>query len=71
MSAIILGAAETTSNDLKDKLVNVSIELTEQTLIIVSIGTKYLVTILMDQAGDRQKVAELTKELLVNVESIL
>jgi predicted regulator of Ras-like GTPase activity (Roadblock/LC7/MglB family) len=71
MSAIILGAAETTSTELKDKLAKVTIDLTEQTLIIVGIGTKYLVTILMDQGGDQEKVANLTRELLVNAESIL
>jgi predicted regulator of Ras-like GTPase activity (Roadblock/LC7/MglB family) len=71
MSAIILGAAETTSTELKDKLTRVSIDLTEQTLIIVGIGTKYLVTILMDQSGDREKVADMTKELLSNVESMI
>ncbi len=47
------------------------IELTEQTLIIVGVGTKYLVTILMDQGGDREKVISLTRELLANVETIL
>lgn len=71
MSAIIFGAAETTSTELKDKLTKVTIELTEQTLIIVGIGTKYLVTILMDQGGDRDKVTNLTRELLANAESIL
>jgi hypothetical protein len=49
----------------------VTIELTEQSLIIVGIGTKYLVTILMDQGGDREKVADLTRELLANAESML
>ena len=58
MAAIILGAAETTSTELKDKLSQVTIDLTEQTLILIGIGTKYLVTILMDQEGDKGKVAD-------------
>lgn len=71
MAAIILGAAETTSTELKDKLTKVTIDLTEQTLILVGIGTKYLVTILMDGEGDREKIAELTRELLANAESVI
>ncbi|MDW5562771.1 MAG: roadblock/LC7 domain-containing protein [Methanomassiliicoccus sp.] len=71
MSAIILGAAETTSTELKDKLTKISIDLTEQSLVIVGIGTKYLVTVLMDQNGDKDKVVALTRELLANAESIL
>ncbi|MBI0583904.1 MAG: roadblock/LC7 domain-containing protein [Methanomassiliicoccus sp.] len=71
MSAIIMGAAETTSAELKDKLSTVTVDLTEQTLLIVSVGNKYLVTVLMDRGGDREKIAELTMELMTNAESIL
>ena len=71
MAAIILGAAETTSTELKDKLSQVTIDLTEQTLILIGIGTKYLVTILMDQEGDKGKVADLARELMANAESVI
>jgi predicted regulator of Ras-like GTPase activity (Roadblock/LC7/MglB family) len=70
MAAIILGAAETTSTELKDKLSMVVLELTEQSLLIIAVG-KYLVTILMDQQGDQAKVANLAVELMTNVESML
>jgi predicted regulator of Ras-like GTPase activity (Roadblock/LC7/MglB family) len=71
MSAIILGAAETTSTELKDKLNKVSIELTEQNLVLIGIGPKYLVAIMMDQEGDQDKVANMARDLMSRVESIL
>jgi predicted regulator of Ras-like GTPase activity (Roadblock/LC7/MglB family) len=70
MSAIIIGAAETNSMELKDKLTMVVLELTEQSLLLIAVG-KYLVTILMDQEGDQEKVANLALELLSNVEAML
>jgi predicted regulator of Ras-like GTPase activity (Roadblock/LC7/MglB family) len=71
MSAIILGAAETTSTELKDKLNKVSIELTEQNLVLIGIGPKYLVAIMMDQEGDQDKVANMARDLMSRVESVL
>ena len=71
MSAIMIGAAETTSSELKDKLNKVSVELTEQTLILISIGPKYLLAILVDHGGDREMIASQTKKIMSNVEMII
>jgi predicted regulator of Ras-like GTPase activity (Roadblock/LC7/MglB family) len=71
MSAIILGAAETTSTELKDKLNKVSIELTEQNLVLIGIGPKYLVAVMMDQEGDQDQVATMARDLMSRVESVL
>lgn len=71
MTAIILGAAETSSTELKDKLNKVAIDLTEQTVVLIGIGPKYLVAILLDQEGDKDKVAQTAKDLMSRVESML
>ena len=71
MSAIILGAAETTSTELKDKLSKVSIELTEQTLVLIGVGPKYLVAVMLDQDADRDKIAQMARDLMSKVESVL
>jgi predicted regulator of Ras-like GTPase activity (Roadblock/LC7/MglB family) len=71
MSAIILGAAETTSTELKDKLNKVSIELTEQTLVLIGIGPKYLVAVMLDHDADQDKVAIMARDLMSKVETVL
>ena len=71
MSAIVIGAAETTSTELKDKLNRVTIELTEQTVILISIGPKYLLAILVDHGADREKIVTQTRDVMSNVEMII
>jgi predicted regulator of Ras-like GTPase activity (Roadblock/LC7/MglB family) len=71
MAAIVIGAAETTSTELKDKLNKVSIELTEKTAILINIGPKYLLAILVDQAADKDSIAAQTKDIMSNVEMII
>ncbi len=45
MAAIIMGAAETTSSELKDTLYNVILCLTERNLVLTNVGTKYMMAI--------------------------
>lgn len=71
MSAIILGAAETTSTELKDKLAKVVIELTEQDIIFIGVGPKYLVAISVDKEADRERITQETKNAISMVESML
>jgi predicted regulator of Ras-like GTPase activity (Roadblock/LC7/MglB family) len=71
MSAIILGAAETTSTELKDKLTKVVIELTEQNLILIGVGPKYLVVVTADRDADHNKIALDTKDMISRVETAL
>jgi predicted regulator of Ras-like GTPase activity (Roadblock/LC7/MglB family) len=71
MSAIILGAAETTSTELKDKLNKVTIELTEQTLLLIGIGPKYLVAVMIDHGADAEKIATLARNLMSNVDMVI
>ncbi len=71
MSAIILGAAETTSTELKDKLAKVVIELTEQDIIFIGAGPKYLVAISVDKEADTSKIAQETRNLIASIEPML
>jgi predicted regulator of Ras-like GTPase activity (Roadblock/LC7/MglB family) len=68
MSAIILGAAETASTELKDKLDRVSIELTEQVLLLIAVGPKYLVALLVDRKADINMVATNTKNTMSGID---
>jgi predicted regulator of Ras-like GTPase activity (Roadblock/LC7/MglB family) len=71
MSAIILGASETSSTELKDKLRKVTIDLTEQTVMLIGVGPKYLVAIMLDMDADMDMVAQAAKETMTRVESML
>ncbi len=71
MSAIIFGAAETTSTEMKDKLVKVVLDLNEQKICLFNVGPKYLMVVSMDKAGDIEKVSKSAKETISNVESVL
>lgn len=68
MAAIILGASETTSTELKDKLDKVSIELTEQILLLIAVGPKYLVALLVDHNADRAAVSAKAKDVMSRID---
>ncbi|WP_019177261.1 roadblock/LC7 domain-containing protein [Methanomassiliicoccus luminyensis] len=57
MSAIILGAAETTANDMKDRLDKVVVELSDQNLILIGAGPKYLMAVTANKSADAGQVA--------------
>jgi predicted regulator of Ras-like GTPase activity (Roadblock/LC7/MglB family) len=68
MSAIMLGAAETSSAELKDSLSHVQVNLEQKDVILVGAGTRYLLAIVMDGKGDNSKVAKSASEIIGRVE---
>lgn len=71
MSAIMQGAAETASTELKDRLSKVVIELTEQDVYLIGVGPKYLVAVIADREADGDKIAKETRDLISKVEMML
>lgn len=69
MSAILVGAAETTSAEIKDKIDKVVVELTGQNLILVGVGPKYLVAVTADKGADADRVAAQARETISDVEA--
>jgi len=71
MSAIIMGAAETTSSELRDSLNKVVIMLAEKDLVLTSAGPKYMIAIALRLNNDvnatmreaREKISRLEKNL--------
>jgi predicted regulator of Ras-like GTPase activity (Roadblock/LC7/MglB family) len=60
MSAILLGAAETATAELKDKLLNVVVELSRGKMILMSAGPRALVVV---TASKDMSTADLTSRL--------
>jgi predicted regulator of Ras-like GTPase activity (Roadblock/LC7/MglB family) len=60
MSAILLGAAETSTAELKDKLQHVIVELTRGKMILVSAGPRALVVV---TASNEMPLAELVSSV--------
>lgn len=71
MSAIILGAAETTSAELKDSLGRVVLQLAGRNLILTAAGPRYLLAVATDSDGDVGKIASEAKEKISKVEITL
>ncbi len=71
MSAIIFGAAETTSAEMKDKLSKVLLELGDQTVMLLGVGPKYLLVITAAKDADAEKVTRESKDIITKVESLL
>ena len=71
MSAIIVGAAETSSAEMNDKLDKVVIELAGQNLILVGVGPKYLVTVTAGKNGDVENIVSHTREAISKAETPL
>jgi len=68
MAAIMLGAAETSSAELKDTLGQVQINLKEKDVILIGAGTRYLLAIVMDGNGDNDKIANSAGQIISRVE---
>ncbi len=71
MSAVIFGAAETTTNEMGDKLNRITIELADRNLILIGIGPKYIVAIVMDQNADSRKIMAIAKDAAIKIEQAI
>ena len=56
MSAILLGAAETATSELKEKLKHVNIELDKSTIVIATISARALLVLRLNPESDSEKV---------------
>jgi len=68
MTAIMLGAAETSSAELKDTLGQVQINLKEKDIILIGSGSRYLLAIVMDGKGDNEKTAMSASQIIGRVD---
>jgi predicted regulator of Ras-like GTPase activity (Roadblock/LC7/MglB family) len=68
MAAIMLGAGETSSAEMKDVLRHIVIRQMERSLILVGAGTRYLLAIVTDTGADDEKVADGAKQIISKVE---
>ncbi|NLK24970.1 MAG: hypothetical protein GX307_00100 [Euryarchaeota archaeon] len=71
MSAIIFGAAETTSSELREHLVKVRVELAEQIVFLIGVGPKHLIAIITDLEADEEMIVQKSKGLIPKVELML
>jgi hypothetical protein len=68
MSAILLGAAETATAELKDKLQSVSIELSRGRMVLVSAGSRALLVLTASKDISASDLAAKAKEFGAKVE---
>ena len=68
MSAIIMGAAETTSSELKDLLGSVVISLSERNLILASAGPKYMLAIAVSPDGNVNDILDGCRDKITQIE---
>lgn len=67
MSAILLGAAETATGELKDKLQYVAIELTRGRMMLVSAGARALLVLTASKDIPTQDLAEKAKDFAAKI----
>ncbi|MEM0448657.1 MAG: roadblock/LC7 domain-containing protein [Methanomassiliicoccales archaeon] len=68
MAAIMLGAAETSSAELKDNLRQVQVNMEQKDVILIGAGTRYLLAILTDGKSENSQVAKKASEIVGKVE---
>ena len=69
MSAILLGAAETATSELKDKLQFVSVELGRGKMILTSAGARALIVLTASKDADTKELASKAHDFAMKVES--
>jgi len=68
MSAILLGAAETTSAEMKNRLSHVSVKMTERNVLLLSGGNRYLLTITTDGKENCEEVVKTAVQIISKVD---
>src|SRR4030067_90454 len=68
MSAILLGAAETATSEMKDKLLHVAVELSRGKMVLVSAGSRALLVVTASKDIDTAQLAAKAKEFAARVE---
>ncbi len=71
MSAILLGAAETATSEMKDKLQYVSVELTRGRMVLTSAGPRALLVLTASKDVTTEQLAEKAREFAVKIEAKL
>jgi len=71
MAAIIMGAAETTSSELKDTLYNIIMCLGERNLVLANVGSRYMMTIALLPDSDVGETLSQTKEKITQLQKNL
>lgn len=69
MSAILLGAAETATAELKDKLLHVTIELARGKIVLVSAGSRALLVLTASKDISSAELANRAKEFAAKIET--
>jgi predicted regulator of Ras-like GTPase activity (Roadblock/LC7/MglB family) len=67
MSAILLGAAETATSELKDKLQYVSVELSRSRMVLTSAGNRALLVLTASNDIDTDELAEKAAEYAARI----
>jgi predicted regulator of Ras-like GTPase activity (Roadblock/LC7/MglB family) len=68
MAAIMLGAAETSSAELKGNLNYVEINLNEKDVILVTASSKFLLALFTDGKGESKIIAKRAMQIISGVE---
>ena len=68
MAAIMLGAGETSSAEMKDILRHIIVRQSERNLILVSAGARYLLAVVTDASANDEQVAESAKQIISKVD---
>ena len=68
MSAILLGAAETATSELKDKLQYVSVELTRGRMLLTAAGARALLVLTASKDADTKDLATKAHDYAMKVE---
>lgn len=68
MSAILLGAAETATAELKDKLQHVTVELSRDRMVLVSAGPRALLVLTASKEMDAKELAEKATDFAKKIE---
>ncbi|MFO7991009.1 MAG: roadblock/LC7 domain-containing protein [Thermoplasmata archaeon] len=71
MSAILLGAAETATSELKEELSHVVIELRNSRILIQNGGPSALLAIKLTKKGDVDKTIEDSTAIIENIKKLL
>ncbi|KQM12262.1 hypothetical protein AOA80_03790 [Methanomassiliicoccales archaeon RumEn M1] len=71
MCAIILGAGQTVTADMRDRMERVKVMMGEKDLILMGAGPKYLVAVTSDSGVDEDKLDLEARDLTDRIESVL
>ena len=71
MCAVIAGAGQTITNEMKDRMERIKVMMGENDLVLIGAGPRYLIAVTVDRGMDGGRLVQEVRSVVENIENVL